>query len=397
MSQFHYLTDEELASAVYDGAQSLRACLLDSVSAYLVLTIPEASEYRQSLPLSQLLGNLSEVGVLPRLYKAAGSEDAQIFIAFSAPVKTEEIAHDLGVYLGKCGFKPAPGSLTIHSDQVFPIPLQPGFCWLNESFEPKLHRDEVSLPAAMAIFIRDIETAAVCPVSLRTKLAQAEVICVEASEETRATRGPSKTSFDFPPDVDEVGCEEIERSLQIILDEDQIAIAEPKPIAESTLLPEPIYSEVLDFLAIEVEPTIVSNEPNSDSILDVADHSSEEIDQLLHMTLAEALPTIAQPEQILEPALIPESLQSNGFDFPATEVEFTDKTVGLQLLLFSTDLSPEISALPKGRPKRGKKPRSSLPDSSDRASLAQTKFFSIELPGDLAQSSTNKEDVKDSK
>lgn len=394
MSQFHYLTDEEIASAISDGAQSLRACLLDSVSAYLVLTIPEASEYRQSLPLSQLLGNLSEVGVSPRLYKAAGSEDAQIFIAFSAPVKTEEIAHDLGVYLGKCGFKPAPGSLTIHSDQVFPIPLQPGFCWLNESFEPKLHRDEVSLSAAMAIFLRDIETAAVCPVSLQTKLAQTEAICVDASEETRATRGPSETSFDFPPDVDEVGCEEIERSLQIILDEDQIAIAEPKPIAESTLLPEPIHSEVLDFLAIEVEPTIVSNEPNSDSILDVTDHGSEEIDQLLHLTLAEVLPTISQPEQILEPALITESLQSNGFDLPATEVEFTDKTVGLQLLLFSTDLLPEISALPKGRPKRGKKPRSSLPDSSDRASLAQTKFFSIELPGDLAQSSTNKEECE---
>ncbi|MBP9811334.1 hypothetical protein KBF38_23710 [bacterium] len=391
MSQFHYLTDEEIASAITDGAQSLRACLLDSVSAYLVLTIPEASEYRQSLPLSQLLGNLSEVGVLPRLYKAAGSDDAQIFIAFSAPVKTEEIAHDLGVYLGKCGFKPAPGSLTIHSDQVFPIPLQPGFCWLNESFEPKLHRDEVSLPAAMAIFLRDIETAAVCPVSLQTKLARAEAICAETSEETRATRGPSETSFDFPPDVDEVGCEEIKQSHQIILNEDQIAIAEPKPIAESTLLPEPIHSEVLDFLAIEVEPTIVSNEPNSDSILDVADHRSEETDQLLRMTLAEALPTIAQPEQILEQALIPESLQSNGFDFPATEVEFTDKTVGMQLLLFSTDLLPEISALPKGRPKRGKKPRSSLPDSSDSASPAQTKFFPIELPGNLAQSSTNQE------
>lgn len=106
------------------------------------------------------------------------------------------------------------------------------------------------------------------------------------AEETRATRGPSETSFDFPPDVDEVGCEEIERSLQIILDEDQIAIAEPKPIGESTLLPEPIHSEVLDFLAIEVEPTIVSNEPNSDSILDVADHSSEEIDQLFGMTFS---------------------------------------------------------------------------------------------------------------
>lgn len=103
MSQFHRLDDNEIAESISVHAKTLRACLLDSRSTYIVLTVPSASPFRASEKLIPLLGNLSRIGMIPRFYKATDSDDIQIYIAFSAPVKTEEMSKKISDFLD-CDF-----------------------------------------------------------------------------------------------------------------------------------------------------------------------------------------------------------------------------------------------------------------------------------------------------
>jgi hypothetical protein len=319
MSQFHYLSDAEITNVISDNAQSLRACQLDSTSTFLVLTISEESEYCKPTALKKMLGNLWAVGMVPRLYKAAGSNDIQIFIAFSEVVKTEEMAKAISVYLEKCGFETTSGVLTIHSSQPFAIPLQKGFCWLNDSFEPKLRRDEVSLPAALAVFLRDLDTAAVSPVTLESNL-------------NRAVK-------------------------------------------------------TID----EIQGFTTDESSNSDSDSMDIESVAEEIDQISPIVLEEKVALRSKTALLSEPTLLSATAETEPEAFHATEVQFTDKTVGMQLLLFPIDVTPEISALPKGRPKRGKRPRSNLPDGSQLTGVPQTEFSPTEQPGILAQSLFDKE------
>ncbi len=293
MSKFHYLSDEEIECAVSAGAESLRACLLDSTTHYLVLTIPESSCYRSVQLLTELLGKLTLLKLIPRFYKAAGCDDIQLFLSFSEPVKTEEMSKSLGEYLEECGFHQALGQLTIHTGETFSIPLQPGFYWLNHSFEPKLNRDEISLSAAIAFFLRDLETAAVCPAAVQESLRSAK----------------------------KQGHRLYEEKSQVEM------VCEPG----------------------DCEPILV--EEISDGLRGLV--AVDELDLLHLLSPAVGLDTDLS---------LSSSFDSIGLCSRA--VEFSDDTVGMQLLLFPADTTQQISSLPKGRPKRGKRARSNLPDST---------------------------------
>ncbi len=314
MSQFHRLDDNEIADSISTDPKILRACLLDSHSAYLVLTVPSASPFRASEKLVPLLGNLSSIGMIPRLYKATDSEDIQIYIAFSAPVNTEEMSKKISAFLDNYGFKQGRDTLIAHScEKPFALPLQPGFAWLNESLAPKLRREEISLPAAIAMFLRDLDSSAVCPqqieLAIETELQQ----CFHA---------------------------------EILNCSDDIAIADPISVVTC-------HAQVETETAIE---DIAESKKSDDSAVDFT---------------VPAAPLIV--------------------DSPVQENVVINNSPGVQLLLFPTASPPEVSALAKGRPKRGKRPRSSLPDSSDPAIPARTKVFSIPLMADSAQSLFNKE------
>jgi hypothetical protein len=309
MSQFHLLDDSEIAESISENAKTLRACLLDSRSTYLVLTVPAASPFRASEKLTPILGNLSRIGMLPRLYKATDSEDIQIYIAFSEPVKTEEMSKKISAFLGSCGFEQGSNMLVVHTcEQPFALPLQPGFAWLNESLEPKVRREEVSLPAAIAVFLRDLDNSTACPQQIEAALETESHSCFQNEKLTCS---------------------------------DDIAIASSINSSACEVAPE-----------VEIETAIK--------------HVSES----------------AMTEELALDFSVPAAAQIVGF--PTQEIAVTDSLPSMQLLLFPTAKQPETSALPKGRPKRGKRPRSNLPDSSDAVTPARTKVFPIDLLANTA-------------
>lgn len=254
--------------------------------------------------------------MIPRLYQASDSEDIQIYIAFSAPVKTEEMSKKISAFLDSGGIETGSDALVVHScEKPFALPLQPGFAWLNESLAPKLQREEISLPAAIAMFLRDLDSSAVCPQQIELALETESQQCIQT---------------------------------EILSCSDDIAIADP------------ISAFTCD-AQVKIE--------TDTAIEDVAESKKSE-------DLAVDFSVPVAPQMV---------------EVPAYEDAVTDNSPGMQLLLFPTAKPPDVSALPKGRPKRGKRPRSNLPDSSDAVAPAQTKVFSIPSVADSAQSLFDKE------
>ncbi|MBA3994812.1 MAG: hypothetical protein C0469_14935, partial [Cyanobacteria bacterium DS2.3.42] len=208
MSQFHRLNDNEIAESISVEAKTLRACLLDKRSTYLVLTVPSASPFRASEKLIPLLGNLSRIGMIPRLYRAPDSEDVQIYIAFSAPVKTEEMSRKISDFLDNCGFEQESDAIVLHScERPFALPLQPGFAWMNESIAPKVRREEISLPAAIAMFLRDLENSAVCPQQIESALEAESQLCFQpeilsCSEDIAIAESTSNLTCEAEPELE---------------------------------------------------------------------------------------------------------------------------------------------------------------------------------------------------
>lgn len=331
MSQFHYLADDEINASIADRSLTLRACLLDTFSKYLVLTIPENSPFLEPTAIVQIVQLLGEVGITPKLYKAGGSESVQVFLPFSEPVKTAEMRECFSGFLAASGFTQSEDQLIVHSTEVpFSIPLQPGFSWLNERLETKLSRDSISIPAATAMFLHDLDAAAVSPEAVLDKIKE---------------RYTSTSSLG-------IAAEAIESICELAVDSDSSSIeSPPNPPVDKTIQ---IDSPLTLLVEEESEPEAVPAPYSQKEMLDAPIGAVEE-----------------PPE-----------------DAPSVESD-----VGLQLPLFPV-IPNGVSALPKGRPKREKRARSNLPDSSQASNTEQTQDFSTPLLAELAKSEKTKEVIQ---
>ncbi len=167
MSRFHYLTDEEIAASIDKDSAYVRAAALDDMTRFLVMTIPAGSRYSDSEQFSRLLACLRASKLHPKSYRAADSEDIQVFLPFSEATDTASAARVLSSELLKENFEIAPHSLIIHStSEPFTLPLQAKFAWLNDDLSVKVLRDDIGLDAAIALFLADLSRAAVSPAVL---------------------------------------------------------------------------------------------------------------------------------------------------------------------------------------------------------------------------------------
>jgi hypothetical protein len=421
MSQFHYLEDKEIMSALADGAQIFRACQADAESTYLVLTVPESSEYRNASVFSDLVGLLAKLEATPKIYKAAGSNDIQIFLSFSEPVKTEEIAYALTNHLNKHGFAIGPNHLIVHIDEPFVIPLQNGFCWLNDLYEPKLQRDEIALHDAMAFFLKELDTDTSCPGKFLAALDEKDFDFEEKPASAPAVLESSDAlSLDGARDItpaeeifEVVSCLDvapisgtqaqsgfdIEKSAigalePVIAPQAFLAISEDAPgekVEVSSNVGD-LLNTTEESIFAEAEPSVPATKleaPSFDNFRASEKILPSEIE--LHLVVSSGSDIFNETEESAvnemqeivvaisnEPSV--RQLSDNASNFPTAEILLADDTVGLQLLLFAPTpiQESEISELPKGRPKRGNKARSNLPEAATAVTPAQNKFFSTQ-------------------
>ncbi|PZM78820.1 MAG: hypothetical protein DKT66_23255 [Candidatus Melainabacteria bacterium] len=318
MSHYHYLTDEEINASIANDSKTLRACLLDTHSNHLVLTIPENSPFLETDTVALIVQLLSSAGMKPKLYGVSESQSVQIFLSFSEPVKTAEMTASISSYLRASGFTPGENNLIVHSTELpWPLPLQPGFSWLNDRLETRLSRDSISIPAATAMFLHDLDSAAVSPNNVREKLNESL---------------SSAPLSNIEPAVIEAICE-------LAVDSDLNAFQE------------------------QLNETVVETEADA--------------------------PVIETAESILEDSFV----ESDEVTEPESNSPSIESEEGTQLLLFPI-IPNGISALPKGRPKREKRARSNLPDSSQAAKSEQEQVFSTPLLAELANATETKEVIQ---
>ncbi|MCA9802876.1 MAG: hypothetical protein KC777_12970 [Cyanobacteria bacterium HKST-UBA02] len=157
-SRFHYLSDDEIVEAIAGQSSFQRAVSADTTTGYLALTIDEGSFYRSEDGLARIRSCLSAAGLGDcRMYKASDSEQWQIVVFFIRPVSTSKVRQALDSWMRRNGIVPGTAGVDlVPNASVFPLPLQPGFCFLNDNGQVIAQRDEISLEAALALFIADI-------------------------------------------------------------------------------------------------------------------------------------------------------------------------------------------------------------------------------------------------
>ena len=302
MSKFHYLSDDEITECISGQSRTLRACLLDTETSFLVITAPPIANHQSADNLRQLLDCLKLIGLIPNVYKAAASEDLQIYLSFNKAAKTTELAQGLECYLSSIKLDAAENCFVHHSTQsLFTLPLQAGFCWLNEDFSVKVNRDDIALPAAMAMFLRDLERAAVNP-SLLLEWETKESVFMPLQNEYPTA------SFDATLEAD---------SAHYVVTE------------------------------LETEPASICCQ--------------------------------SQPE-----ARVRLQPQRRQYRLPTIESERSRRTGMVnQLKLFSVAPARTISELPKKQVKRGRRPRSSLPDEAGQDYFLSNKTFQLQSTANL--------------
>ncbi len=157
MSQFHYLSDMEMLASVGSDARHLRACLPNQKATYIVCNFSLSNDFSSTEVLTTLVNQLHNYGFKPNLYREAGSDSVQIYISFTETVMTDEVAEIFSSLWASFG------AVFYRTDRPFVLPLQKGFCWLNDDLSVKLSRDDISLDSAMAMFLHDLELTAVSP------------------------------------------------------------------------------------------------------------------------------------------------------------------------------------------------------------------------------------------
>jgi len=164
MSQFHYLTDEEIAASIEKDAVYLRATAPDDMTKFLVLTVPATSRYIDREQFARLIAFLRALQLNPKIYRAADSQDIQVFLPFTEATNTAAVVRVLSRELTNQSFEIAAHSLVIHSIyEPFALPLQAKFAWLNDDLSVKVNKDDIAVDAAIALFIADMGRAAVSP------------------------------------------------------------------------------------------------------------------------------------------------------------------------------------------------------------------------------------------
>lgn len=157
MSQFHYLSDEEIRRSIVDQSPYTRACSFDVQTSFAVILLPACSRYNNAEQFQRLKKALTGFGLEPRPYKAAGSDDIHIYVFFDQPYETAEISRRLSSLLMHAGFENSPETLVVDLiNQQLTLPLQPGFAWLNDQLQVRVSRDEISFESALAMFLSDV-------------------------------------------------------------------------------------------------------------------------------------------------------------------------------------------------------------------------------------------------
>lgn len=161
-SQFYCLSDDEIIHSLNTRSDVHRGCRFDATTRFAAIRIPVDSPYLDATGLCAIRTALDSIATSIKLFKYA--EELYLYIFFTEPVSSCDVAAILLTRLTKAGIEVSDSTVEIHpSDRALPLPLQPGFAWLNATGQIIVHRDDISLESAISLFLFDIRKHAIEP------------------------------------------------------------------------------------------------------------------------------------------------------------------------------------------------------------------------------------------
>lgn len=173
-STYHYLTNEEILEAISGSTGLLRACMADASTRFIAITLEDGSFYKTPDGMSKLRDCLRCVGINQlKLYKYDDSDEWQLVTFFKKSVESQKLVDMLSSWLRRNGIVPGTAGVQLFPNgEPFCLPLQSGFCWINDDGQVIVARDEISIEAALALFVSDINRITVNGQELMARLAQ---------------------------------------------------------------------------------------------------------------------------------------------------------------------------------------------------------------------------------
>lgn len=173
-SQFHFLSNQEIIEAISGSTGFLRACMADAKTRFVAITLEAGSFYRSPEGMEKIRDCFRCIGINQlKLYKYEESEEWTMYAFFKDAVSSPEISVLLSSWLRRNGIVPGTAGVNMFpGPDPFCLPLQTGFCWINDDGQVIVARNQISVEAALALFISDVDRTAIDAVELMERLPQ---------------------------------------------------------------------------------------------------------------------------------------------------------------------------------------------------------------------------------
>lgn len=189
LSQFHYLTDQEILDVLDANSRRLRSFSFDNKSRFAVIVLPAESPYASAAGYAEFKELFSKAEIPISAYKAAGSDDIHLYIFFDEAIDSKLIIEHLLTLLNQAGLTPSPKTFSVYpADGQLSFPLQNGFAWLNNSLQVFRQREDLTTQQAIDLFLAHIAQNQISFAHLTTL------------NDQPANTQPKSTSLLVPPD-----------------------------------------------------------------------------------------------------------------------------------------------------------------------------------------------------
>lgn len=155
-SKFHYLSDEEITQAIEIGSELQRACQLGSDNRLAVLRIDSGSPLHTEEGISKLLAAFGDIA--GSAYPVQFADDWYFYFYFEETIQLEAANSWILNCLEAGGI--GDGVHMYRPGDCVPLPLQPGFAWLNHQGQIIVRREEISIESALSLLLHDLNKRA---------------------------------------------------------------------------------------------------------------------------------------------------------------------------------------------------------------------------------------------
>jgi hypothetical protein len=183
ISQFHYLSDDEIIESLQLSAKLHRAVRLNNAACFIIISIPSSSPYRNSDQIARLRDSMKSRSINTVLYQS--DEDWHLYIFFKHQILVNNYAQLIRKWTSDSGFNLSDETLQVFdSDSVVPLPLHSEFSWLNDLCQVTLKRSELTLEESIQHFLKDSIRFANDPEAFLAAFRQLDDCLAQPSNET---------------------------------------------------------------------------------------------------------------------------------------------------------------------------------------------------------------------